>query len=897
MLLERGRSIAVGRMRRSTPEQHQPMSPLATGGTLEAVNFHARCSTWQSARTSRGHKEMVDFTKRLASKKVSKISDPILLYETLDRASDKGPLRSSQEAVLKEWNAKGRTRRDVIVKLHTGQGKTLVGLLMLQARLNEGKGPAIYLCPNNFLIEQTCEQAKQFGFSVCKADPDLPEAFQNGEQILVTSVQKLFNGLTKFGLDRRSMAVSSLLMDDAHACADAIRDACKIRLEATDTTYQQLRALFDTELEQQGAGTYADICNGKFDAFLPIPYWAWRDRESDVARILSKASDQKSVKFAWPLLRNMLVHCQCVVSGAAIEIEPHIAPLHSFGSYWKAEHRIFMSATVTDDAFLIKGLQLEPSTVLEPLLYQRESWSGEKMILLPSLINPLLERSSVVATFAPLDSRRQFGVVALATSFKGTGDWSKLGAHVATAETVWNDIDSVRKGSHARTLVLVNRYDGIDLPDDSCRILVFDGKPYSESLVDLHQENCRPDSDTTLVRLARTIEQGMGRSVRGEKDYSVIIAVGTDLTRALRDPNSRRYLSSQMSKQIEIGLEIADYAREDIDGGKDAQQAFHGLIQQCLGRDAGWKAFYAEKMAEVQPKGANKELLELYAAELDAEKMFMDGDADGAGKCVQRLLDEKQFDPADRGWYLQTMARYNYPANREEFNRLQIAAHNSNRMLMRPQQGMNVTKLSLLSQGRVERIAEWIRGHGSFDQLQVSLSDILGRLAFGVKADKFEHALDELSRVLGFAGERPDKEWKEGPDNLWALDDINHIVWECKNEVDLSRAEVNKTEAEQMNRSAAWFAKHYPGCKAIYIEVHPTHRVQSAARFLVDVRAMRERELKALTRAVRRFFNAFERLNFKDLSLQHIQNTLGETGLGVDNLLDGGFTHKLMDLK
>ena len=86
---------------------------------------------------------MVDFTKRLASKKVSKISDPLALYETLDRASDKGPLRASQEAVLKEWNAQGRTRRDVIVKLHTGQGKTLVGLLMLHSRRNNGKGPAM----------------------------------------------------------------------------------------------------------------------------------------------------------------------------------------------------------------------------------------------------------------------------------------------------------------------------------------------------------------------------------------------------------------------------------------------------------------------------------------------------------------------------------------------------------------------------------------------------------------------------------------------------------------------------------------------------------------------------------------------------------------------------------
>ena len=65
----------------------------------------------------------------------------------------------------------------------------------------------------------------------------------------------------------------------------------------------------------------------------------------------------------------------------SIEIEPYVAPLSAFGSYWKAEHRIFMSATVTDDAFLVKGLKLAPETIMKPLSYPKETWSGEKMVL------------------------------------------------------------------------------------------------------------------------------------------------------------------------------------------------------------------------------------------------------------------------------------------------------------------------------------------------------------------------------------------------------------------------------------------------------------------------------------------------------------------------------------
>ena len=102
---------------------------------------------------------MVDFKKRLSGNKVITPTDPVVLYDTLDRTHDKGPLRPAQHAVLSEWFTSRREQRDVIVKLHTGQGKTLIGLLMLQSRLNDGKGPAVYLCPNNFLIAQTCEQA------------------------------------------------------------------------------------------------------------------------------------------------------------------------------------------------------------------------------------------------------------------------------------------------------------------------------------------------------------------------------------------------------------------------------------------------------------------------------------------------------------------------------------------------------------------------------------------------------------------------------------------------------------------------------------------------------------------------------------------------------------------
>ncbi|MGH9713619.1 MAG: DEAD/DEAH box helicase family protein [Candidatus Acidiferrales bacterium] len=839
---------------------------------------------------------MVDFKKRLAGKQAEKPTDPIKLYETLDRAHDKGPLRPAQLAVLKSWFADHRNARDIIVKLHTGQGKTLIGLLMLQAQLNAGKGPALYLCPDNYLIAQTCDQAKQFGIATCTADPGLPDEFINGDKILVASVQKLFNGITKFGLHRQSVGIESFLMDDAHACADRIREQCRIRIPSEEPAYHALKTLFADDLERQGLGTYADICNGKRDALLPIPYWAWAFHEAEVANILSSHTDRDSVRFAWPLLKDMLGHCLGVISGAAIEIEPYIPPLSAFGSYWEAKQRVFMSATVTDDAFLVKGLQLTPETITKPLSYPKETWSGEKMVLLPSLINEELDRERMVKGFGVLNNKRRAGVVALVPSFNRAKDWEAYGATVAKKDTVSDVIDSLKKGKCESTVVLVNRYDGIDLPDDSCRVLVFDSRPYSESLSDLYQEFCRPDSEATLMRTVRTVEQGMGRSVRGEKDYCVIVVIGADIVRLIRDKESRKYLSSQMATQIELGIEIADMARQDIEEGEKPMNAFNSLTRQCLGRDADWKAFYVERMNKVRPKGANEQVLRVYAAELEAEESLTAGDYATASEKLQELLDSGAVSSEDKGWYLQEMARYHYRTNRTESERLQIAAHKSNRFLLKPSSGVTVAKLTIQSQGRVERIAKWVSSFGSYSDLDVSVSDILGHLVFGMKADKFENALDELSRALGFAGERPDKEWKEGPDNLWALDATQYLLWECKNEVETTRAEINKREAEQMNRSSAWFDKHYPGMNVKRIIVHPSNTVQSAAAFTHDLEAMREVELKKFVKSAREFFKSFESLNFKDLSTAHIQKMVNAHKLAVADLL-GLYSKKLYNLK
>ena len=829
---------------------------------------------------------MVDFKKHTAKAKVAASTDPLGLYESLDRASDKGPLRDAQAFVLTEWHAKKRNGKDVIVKLHTGQGKTLIGLLMLQSKLNEGVMPAVYLCPNNFLVQQTATQAAQFGLKTVLADPDLPVDFLDGKAILVTSVQKLFNGLTKFGIGPQSERVGAMVLDDSHACIDAIREQCMIRLSKERQPYFDILNLFGTELEKQGVGTYADLRNHRRDALLTVPYWDWIEKSSEVAAILSKNLGLDEVKFAWPLLRDSIEDCLCVISGTGLEIAPYLAPLHLFGSYANASHRVFMSATVTNDSFLVKGLGLAEGVITQPLTYAKEHWSGEKMVLIPSLIDDGLTREKLVPAFAKEVAKRQFGVVVLAPSSYCCQDWSKYGATIADKTTIITEVEKLLKGERDKVLVIVNRYDGIDLPDASCRILILDSKPHSENLIDRYTENCRPSSEAIATRTARIIEQGLGRSVRGEKDYCVFVLLSPSLIKTMRTTGDRSFFSPQTRTQIEIGLRVADFSKEDIAAGADAWKALVSVINQCLGRDAGWKEYYVEEMNKLVETHEEPRMLKVFSAERNAELRHQAGDHDGAVAEIQKLLNEHiKGDQSDRGWYLQEMARFEYFQSKAKSNELQVNAHKINRYLLRPKHGMEIQRLELVAQKRVEGIIAWIRSFHSFEELQLSLDEILNNFQFGIDADAFEDAVNKLASALGFQGQRPDKEWKEGPDNLWAIRAGEYLLVECKSEVDLRRAEMNKGETGQMNNAIAWFRRYYAGAKAKNIMIIPTRVVGRGAGFNEPVEIMRNPSLKKLSQNIAKFFLEFRQYDLASLSEGKVNELLVIHRLSIDDIL------------
>jgi replicative superfamily II helicase len=103
----------------------------------------------------------LDLNKLRAAKKQPKVIDPVETFRRLPKEAEIKDLYGSQTEVLNAWFA-DRAKPDHVVKLHTGGGKTLVGLLMAQSIIKENGEPVVFICPNNHLVAQTLKKAAEY---------------------------------------------------------------------------------------------------------------------------------------------------------------------------------------------------------------------------------------------------------------------------------------------------------------------------------------------------------------------------------------------------------------------------------------------------------------------------------------------------------------------------------------------------------------------------------------------------------------------------------------------------------------------------------------------------------------------------------------------------------------
>ncbi|MED3729959.1 DEAD/DEAH box helicase family protein [Geobacillus stearothermophilus] len=454
------------------------------------------------------------------------------------------------------------------IKMNTGGGKTTVGLLILQSSLNEGVGPSLYLCLDNQLVEQVLNEAKGLGINCVtfREDNEIPTEFLNNEAILVTTFQKLFNARSVFGIlgdtSRPVIKIGCLVIDDAHAALNKAREVFSLKFRSSSSKYKELLAMFKESLFSQPFGTASDIIEGRDKySILMVPYWSWIERIEDVTRLLSSFDDDDhDMKFKWHLVRNYLDQYYALVSADYIELVPKCLPIQMIPSYSKAKRRIFMSATLNDDSSLIRDFNVSKEAVLKPLQSDTFSDVGEKMILAPYNVSKDLTADVLARALSKIVG---YNVVTLVSSNNRAEFWEKNNFLKPNPNNIVETINKLKtsKGNH---IVLSNRYDGIDLPDDACRILVIDGLPTTTSLFERYSIFARSASKIMRINQAQKIEQGLGRAVRSVNDYAVVLLLGSDLVSLVSTKDFQELMSPQTVTQIQLGVQIVDLLKKEL---------------------------------------------------------------------------------------------------------------------------------------------------------------------------------------------------------------------------------------------------------------------------------------------------------------------------------------------
>ena len=385
--------------------------------------------------------------------------------------------RDVQAEVWKKWFAV-REQKNCIIKMNTGSGKTVVGLIILQSCLNEEKGPAVYVVPDKYLVTQVCAEAKRLGIRTAIDRDDY--SYSENKAILVIPIQSLINGKSVFGMrSTGNYLLGSVLIDDVHACLDIITNQFSIKIPVKHELYNKIVSIFSQRWKEYNENSYINIIEMQDPIKrMLLPFWMWQESSSDVFRVLSEfnndQAENKSIFFSLPLLEDALSTCNCVITSKSIEIIPFGIEISKIKQFENAERRIFMSATLADDSVFVSTIGLRENDVQNIITPDSANDLGDRLILFPRHLNSDITNENIRNKIKSISN--DYNVVVIVPSRERARFWDETGQNTVTKDTIEKYVSDLKK-SHIGLVVFVNRYDGIDLPDDACRMLVIDGLP------------------------------------------------------------------------------------------------------------------------------------------------------------------------------------------------------------------------------------------------------------------------------------------------------------------------------------------------------------------------------------------------------------------------------------
>lgn len=487
---------------------------------------------------------------------------PDRLFRDLPRRKH-ASLFDHQGQVLRSYVAEALEVSDVALQLPTGSGKTLVGLLLAEWRRRKFRERVVYLCPTRQLVHQVTEEASsKYGLTVepftgqiKQYSPDAKAAYHDGERVAVTTYNSLFNTNPFFETP------DIIIIDDAHAAENYMASQWMLRVsrfeEDDEGLYKAITGVLKSVLPAQNYARMTGHWRGVDDLGWvdKIPSHQLAEIASELRATIDANVEKTNHRYSWRMLANHLHACQLYVSSSEIMLRPLIPPTWSHGPFVSATQRIFMSATLGAGGDLerltgrprIKRLPIPDGWDRQGIgrryfLFPEKSLTDEETLQLRRDLMRKAGRSLVLTPSQPDAGAVIEDVV------------KHLGYPVFTAADL--EVSKAEFTQSKRAVaVIANRYDGIDFPDDDCRLLFVEGLSRTTNLQERFLINRMGASLLFNERIQTRVLQAIGRCTRGLNDYSAVVITGDELPAYLTDRKRRAFFHPELQAELAFGVD------------------------------------------------------------------------------------------------------------------------------------------------------------------------------------------------------------------------------------------------------------------------------------------------------------------------------------------------------
>ncbi|MGI8486755.1 MAG: helicase C-terminal domain-containing protein [Thermomicrobiales bacterium] len=605
-----------------------------------------------------------------------------------------------------------------------------------------------------------------------------------------------------------------------------------------------------------------------------VPYWIWQDRIDQVLTLLHKHRDDNEVQWGWNLINDLLPLCHCVITPDRLQIKPFFPPVDKIPSFSQSERCIYLTATLSNDGILVTQMNAKSDTISSPITPSAADDIGDRMILVPQQLQLSLSDEEIKAYLHRLS--KIYNVVVIVPSNKRAEYWNDVADETLTAKNLEQGIERLKNRSHGFT-IMVAKYDGVDLPNDSCRVLAIDGLPEAISPVDQLEKQALDGSPSQTSRQLQRIEQGMGRGIRSRDDYCVVLLLGRKLVERLHEVNAGGHFSAATERQFQLSNQVASQlsgtSLENIDIA----------VRQCLDRDNGWVSVSRNRVAGVK-YGQGR----ISSSNIELRNAF---NFASMNRWSEAIASQQSVVNAtvgiERGWNKQLLASYTYAIDPVEAERLQRSAIVDNSHFLKPASGLVYVKIKEGLGDQASRSIHHIKNsYENSDHFMIKWRFLLQDFEFSEDASRvndFEYSLSKIGSHLGFQTQRPEKEFGRGPDVLWAMDSQEFMIIEAKSGT--IAEEISKHDLAQLLSSCEWFQHNYGTiCKGIPIMIHNSSTPHFTAYGKSGTRVMTPQHANSFRRDLRNFGQSFS-ASWDDVTSKHVAGLLTASGLDQTNIV------------